>query len=197
MKARPAPVAATSLEGTPQMQTKPFSCMGFTKRAALCLLGLVPARAAADFGPHRLRLYSTHTFKHIDIVYKIGGEPVDGALERLTHFLGDRCNARELPFDPALFDVLTSLAHKVGRDEAEFQVICGYRSPETNEMLRATTTGVARGSLHMQARAIDIRLPGTPTAVLRDAAIALGLGGVGYYRRSDFIHVDTGPVRRW
>ena len=182
------------------MQIKPFSNKGRVRRAcfaALCLLASTPGRAVSNSDTCHLRLYNTHTGKRIDTVCRIGAGPVPEALAALDHFLGDHCNERELPFDPALFDLLAELAHKVGRDAAEFQVICGYRSPETNEMLRATRTGIAKRSLHMQARAIDIRLPGTPTDQLRDAAIALRRGGVGYYRASDFIHVDTGPVRRW
>ena len=128
---------------------------------------------------------------------RIGEGPLAGALEQLKGFLRDHRNANERAFDPALFDILRQLAHSVGRDDAEFQVISGYRSPASNEGLRATRNGVAKNSLHMQARAIDIRLPGTATATLRDAAIALRLGGVGYYRDLDFIHVDTGRVRTW
>ena len=83
------------------------------------------------------------------------------------------------------------------RPDAEISIICGYRAPATNEYLRAHTTGVAKLSLHMQAEAIDIRLPGLKTSHLRDIALGLGRGGVGYYSSSDFIHVDVGPVRRW
>jgi uncharacterized protein YcbK (DUF882 family) len=85
----------------------------------------------------------------------------------------------------------------VGRANAEIHVLCGYRSRWTNEFLRRTTTGVAKHSLHMQAEVIDIFLPGTNTSVLRDAALDLHRGGVGYYAASNFIHVDVGPVRRW
>ena len=131
------------------------------------------------------------------MVYRNGDIPVPGALEQLDGFLCDHRNGEGHVFDPALFDVLSSLAQRVGRSDAEFQVISGYRSPESNETLRATRFGVAKHSLHMLAKAIDIRLPGTSTAKLRDAAIAMGLGGVGYYRDLDFIHVDTGRVRRW
>jgi uncharacterized protein YcbK (DUF882 family) len=85
----------------------------------------------------------------------------------------------------------------VGRPEGEIQIICGYRTPWSNEFLRQHSSGVAKQSLHMQAEAIDIRLPGTKTSALRDAALALHRGGVGYYSRSDFVHVDVGRVRRW
>jgi uncharacterized protein YcbK (DUF882 family) len=81
--------------------------------------------------------------------------------------------------------------------DAEIHVVCGYRAPWSNDFLRRTTTGVAKNSLHMQAEAIDIQLPGTKTSVLRDAALALHRGGVGYYAASNFIHVDVGRIRRW
>jgi uncharacterized protein YcbK (DUF882 family) len=89
------------------------------------------------------------------------------------------------------------LAAAVGRRGAEIQIICGYRTPKTNEFLRAHTAGVAKHSLHMQAKAIDIRLPGTDILELRKAALSLHRGGVGYYPRSGFIHVDTGRVTQW
>jgi uncharacterized protein YcbK (DUF882 family) len=164
-------------------------------RSILSAALALPAGAASS--DRHLRLYNTHTFQRVDLVYHTGDAPVPEALGRLQTFLCDHRNGGQRPFDPALFDILRDLAHKVGRDEAEFEVISGYRSPETNATLCATRPGVAKHSLHMQARAIDIRLPGTPTARLRDAAIAMKRGGVGYYRDLDFIHVDTGPVRRW
>jgi uncharacterized protein YcbK (DUF882 family) len=164
---------------------------------ALLFSCCVYGHAAVVAPTSRIRLYNTHTGKRLDLVYRIGDVFVPAALAELECFLGDYRNGHGHPFDPALFDVLSDLAREVGRNDAEFHVISGYRSPETNEMLAATRTGVAKHSLHMQARAIDIRLPGTPTAKLRDAAIGMRRGGVGYYRALDFIHVDTGPVRRW
>jgi len=98
--------------------------------------------------------------------------------------------------DLELLDTLAELRAMTG-SRAEFQVVSGYRSPKTNEMLRNSSSGVAKRSLHMQGRAIDIRLSGYDTAKLRKAALSLGRGGVGYYARSDFIHVDTGRVRTW
>lgn len=168
-----------------------------TLAAALLLLAPAAAGGVATAHAHHLRLYNTHTCERVDLVYRIGDATVPEALEQLQCFLCDHRNGDQHPFDPALFDILRDLAHLVGRDDAEFQVISAYRSPQTNATLCATRPGVARYSLHMQARAIDVRLPGTPTDQLRDAAIALHRGGVGYYRDLDFIHVDTGPVRRW
>jgi len=86
---------------------------------------------------------------------------------------------------------------QVGRPGAEIDIVCGYRTPTTNESLRARTAGVAKNSLHIQAQAIDLRVPGINTLTLRRAALALARGGVGYYPHSDFIHVDTGRVRQW
>lgn len=98
--------------------------------------------------------------------------------------------------DPELLMVLAKLQNEVGV-AGPFHVISGYRSPKTNAKLRADGRGVAKKSLHMQGKAIDIRLPGCELATLRDAAISLKAGGVGYYAKSDFIHVDTGRVRYW
>jgi len=96
-----------------------------------------------------------------------------------------------------VFDLLHDLSVKLGHAYAEIDVICGYRSSWSNEFLRAHGHGVARHSLHMQAMAIDIRIPVVQTLAVRDAALAMRRGGVGYYPKSDFVHVDVGRVRRW
>jgi uncharacterized protein YcbK (DUF882 family) len=116
---------------------------------------------------------------------------------QLDRFLRDSVTGNVHHFDPHLFDVLFDLITASGHSDAEIQVICGYRAPQTNEFLRTHTSGVARNSLHMAAEAIDIRVPGIRTSRLRDTALALGRGGVGYYPTSDFIHVDVGRVRHW
>jgi uncharacterized protein YcbK (DUF882 family) len=146
---------------------------------------------------YRLRMYQTHTNEHIDLVYRRGTAYVPAALEQLDRFLRDHRTGEIHHFDPRLFDLLSDLTRSVGRPNAEINIICGYRTPWSNEFLRRTTAGVAQHSLHMQGEAIDIRLPGVNTAMFRNRAIALGRGGVGYYRDSDFIHVDVGRVRRW
>ena len=145
----------------------------------------------------RLRLFHTHTGERIDIVYRRGDAYLDDALAKLDHFLRDHRTSQELHYDPRLFDLLADLTAAAGKPDAEIAVICGYRSPWSNEFLRARTAGVAKHSLHMQARAIDIRLPGVSALDLRDAALSLHRGGVGYYPRSGFIHVDTGRVTQW
>ncbi len=146
---------------------------------------------------HRLRLFNIHTQEHIDIVYREGDDYVPEAVDQLNHFLRDTRTGAVHEFDPKLFDLLTDLTASVGQPDAEINVLCGYRTPETNRMLRRRSRRVAKHSLHMQAMAVDIRLPGVSTKELREAALSLERGGVGYYRRRQFIHVDVGPVRRW
>ena len=163
------------------------------------LLCLCPFAGAEETSAqsYRLRFFHTHTGERLDIVYRIGSQYVTEALDRLDYFLRDHRTGDMHHYDPRLFDLLNDLTASVGRAGAELNVVCGYRSPWSNEFLRTHTFGVARNSLHMQAEAIDIRLPGVKTSVLRDAALTLQRGGVGYYPNSDFIHVDVGRVRRW
>ncbi len=146
---------------------------------------------------HLLLLYNTHTGERINIVYRRGELYVADALAKLDYFLRDHRTGDVRHFDPRLYDILSDLAASVGRPGAEIDIICGYRTSSTNESLRAHTTGVAKNSLHIQAEAIDLRMPGIDTLKLRKAALALRRGGVGYYPHSDFIHVDTGRVRQW
>ena len=163
------------------------------------LLGVASLTPAADLGaqPYHLRFFHTHTGEHLDVVYRVGSHYVPEALDQLDHFLRDHRTGDVHHYDPRVFDVLNDLLASVGRSGAEINVICGYRSPWSNEFLRTHTPGVALHSLHMQAEAIDIRLPGVRISLLRDAALHLHDGGVGYYAKSNFIHVDVGRVRRW
>jgi uncharacterized protein YcbK (DUF882 family) len=148
---------------------------------------------------YHLRFYNTHTNERIDLVYRRGESYLTEALSKLDRYLRDVRSGEVHHFDPHLFDLLYDLTVSLNDAGGEIDVICGYRTPETNEFLRTRSahTGVAVHSLHMQAEAIDIRLPGVPTTAVRDAALRLQRGGVGYYRDSNFVHVDVGPVRRW
>jgi len=148
---------------------------------------------------YRLRFFNTHTNERIDIVYRRGETYIQEALAKLDHYLRDVRSGTVHHFDPHLFDLLYDLTASVNDAGGEIDVICGFRTPETNEFLRSrsTNSGVAVHSLHMLAEAIDIRLSGIATAAVRDAALRLQRGGVGYYRASDFVHVDVGPVRHW
>ncbi len=164
----------------------------FTLGSALFAQG-----AESGVQAYRLRFFHTHTGERLDVVYRIGDQYIPEALDKLDRFLRDHRTGDIHHYDPRLFDLLNDLTASVGRAGAELHVICGYRSPWSNEFLRTHTVGVAQHSLHMEAEAIDIRLPGLKTSAFRDAALALHRGGVGYYAKSDFIHVDVGRVRRW
>lgn len=148
---------------------------------------------------YRLRLYHTHTSESLNIVYRRGDDYVPSALAQLDNFLRDHRTGDVRHFDPRLFDLLYDLTHSLQAAGGEIDVICGYRTPRSNEFLRTRSahSGVALHSLHMEAEAIDIRLPDVPTAAVRDAALRLRRGGVGYYSASNFVHVDVGRVRHW
>lgn len=164
------------------------------------LLGHADTVSSSPAGrEYHLRFYHTHTRERLDIVYRRGDQYIPEALDQLDDFLRDHRTGDVRHFDPRLFDLLHDLTASLGDSNGEIDVICGYRTLRSNEFLRTRSphTGVARHSLHMQAEAIDIRLPGIPTSELRDAALRLHRGGVGYYRSSDFVHVDVGRVRHW
>jgi uncharacterized protein YcbK (DUF882 family) len=161
-------------------------------------VGDSPVGPSSQPGKERvLRLYNTHTGERIEIVYRRGELYVPDALAKLDHFLRDHNTGDVRHFDPRLYDILSDLTASVGKPAAEIEIVCGYRTPSTNETLRARTTGVAKNSLHIQAEAIDLRVPGIDTLKLRRAALVLQRGGVGYYPHSNFIHVDVGRVRQW
>ena len=154
--------------------------------------------ASIGSGPeYRLRLFHTHTGERLDIVYRRGESYVPVALVRLDEYLRDHRTGAVLAYDPGVFDLLHDISAKLGRPDGEIDVVCGYRSPWSNEFLRTHGHGVALHSLHMEAKAIDIRIPGVESSNVRDVALALHRGGVGYYAKSDFVHVDVGRVRRW
>jgi len=164
----------------------------------LIMLMLLFSRTTASSidSQRQLDFYHTHTKDSLSIVYHDGSNYVPAALEQINNFLSDFRNGAVHAIDPATLDILFRLRAHFG-GAATFEIISAYRSPETNAMLRAKGRDVARRSLHMEGKAIDARLRGVDTTSLRDAAIALQLGGVGYYRESNFVHVDNGRVRTW
>jgi uncharacterized protein YcbK (DUF882 family) len=134
----------------------------------------------------------------IDVVYRVGDTYIPEALDQLSSFLHDSHNDEVKDYDPRTFDVLHTILAKLDRSSSMIEILSAYRTQETNDALRASgTTNAAEHSQHIEAKALDIRVPGVPAANLRDAALSLGAGGVGYYPKSQFIHVDTGPVREW
>ena len=165
--------------------------------AAVPLLLALPRRVlAAPDGDRRLLLFNTHTGELLDTHYYRDGGYDTIELGRLDWVFRDHRTSEVLPIAERLFDLLHELAADARR-EPRYEIISGYRSPATNAMLAATTGGVSSRSLHMQGRAIDVRLTGHPTAELRDLALARQAGGVGYYPSSDFVHLDLGAVRSW
>jgi uncharacterized protein YcbK (DUF882 family) len=162
--------------------------------AVAALLGPRDARAAA--APRRMSFVSTHTDESLSVVYWADGSYEPEALREIDHILRDYRQDAVKRIDPRLIDLLHALRTRL-RSDSPFHVISGYRTPQTNAMLHQRSHGVASHSLHVDGRAIDIRLPGTSLDTLHRAALALRRGGVGYYRASDFVHVDTGSVRFW
>ena len=144
----------------------------------------------------RLALRNLHTPESLDLEFFRGGAYVPEALAALQGLLRDYRNDEQHAIDPKLFDYLYDVALQM-RTDPVFSVISGYRSLETNELLRERSSGVARRSLHLEGRAIDVRLAGVDCADLAHGALALSRGGVGYYRKSDFVHLDTGAFRTW
>jgi uncharacterized protein YcbK (DUF882 family) len=180
-----------------------FKRIFFAGAAAFALLAASLSASAADVSKvasptqYRLRLYNLHTDERIDVVYRVGNRYLPGAVAELDHFLRDHRTGAEKAYDVREFDLLHDLMARLGRPDSEIDIVCGYRTPETNTYLREHTQGVALHSEHIQAKAIDIRVPGVPTAEVRDAAMAMHRGGVGYYAQSNFVHVDVGPIRHW
>jgi uncharacterized protein YcbK (DUF882 family) len=165
--------------------------------AAPVALLVTPLRSwASAVEVRNLTLHNTHTGESLRVTYAQAGAYEPTALTQLQYLLRDHRNGEEHPIDPALYDYLHEVAVLADRTP-EFEVISGYRSPATNAMLHARSNGVAQKSLHLDGKAIDIRLVGSDIGKVRQLALGLGRGGVGYYRESNFVHLDTGRVRSW
>lgn len=173
-----------------------------SRRRVLRLFGWAALSIAMPFSPaawasapRSVSLHHAHTGERFDAVYFADGEYLPDAVAELSRILRDFRTDEVCAFDARLFDTLYLLNVALG--EGTYEVISAYRSPKTNQMLRQQSKRVARDSLHVSGRAIDVRLAGRDTRQLRDAALALRDGGVGYYARSNFVHLDTGPFRTW
>lgn len=145
---------------------------------------------------NRLSLHNLNTQERLDVEFRQGRDYDRRALRALNYLLRDWRQGEVLAIDPRLFDMMAELAARVGQPP-RFEIVSGYRSPQTNAMLRRNGVGAAKHSLHMVGQAIDLRLKGTKLSALRQAAIDSQAGGVGYYARSRFVHIDTGDVRSW
>jgi uncharacterized protein YcbK (DUF882 family) len=164
--------------------------------AGVSLAGRSGTLFAAEPDSRRITFTNLHTGEHLDTEYFRHGEYVDAALQQIEKVLRDFRNGGSHAMDPKLMDYLVDVAARV-EAKPQFSVISGYRSPETNEKLRAKSSGVSEHSLHMQGRAIDVRMSGVDCAKLAASALELKRGGVGYYRASNFVHLDTGAFRTW
>ncbi|XCN72632.1 MAG: DUF882 domain-containing protein [Candidatus Electrothrix aestuarii] len=186
------------------MKRRSFLLLGAKTAAGILLTQTAPVWAGIarisgvteEHTPRTLSFYHTHTREQLDITYAIGETYNQEALDALNLYLRDFRTAEVHPIDPALLDILWTIQQKMGCTSC-YEVISGYRSPATNSQLHSKSKGVAKRSLHMQGMAIDVRLTGQQTNKLRDCAISLKAGGVGYYAASDFVHIDTGRVRTW
>ena len=177
-------------------------CHNAARRGALRVFGWAALSLALPFAPtawaaapRSVSLYHTHTGEKLSLVYFEGGDYVPEALASLNNMLRDFRTGEVCEFDARLFDTLYAVNLACG--EGTYEVVSAFRSEQTNRMLRQQSKRVAKDSLHVSGRAVDVRLAGRDTRRLRDAALALQQGGVGYYPRSNFVHLDTGPVRTW
>jgi uncharacterized protein YcbK (DUF882 family) len=187
------------------IQTQELNRRGFLRLGAGVTAGLMatpllaaPIKGQAVSGERSISLYNLHNGESLKTVYWQDGVYIPEAMKRINYILRDRRNGEVEHMDPRLIDLLAQLYAKVD-GKKPFHVISGYRSPNTNSYLRKVSAGggVAKKSLHMQGRAIDIRLPKVSVKHLHNAAVHMKKGGVGYYPNDGFIHVDTGRVRYW
>lgn len=186
----------------PEMGRRRFLSFGLAAASALILPTVFAAPRSAEAAiptgssVRRLNLHNVNTRENFNDVYWANGAYRQDALRKLDVLLRDHRAGAVQKFDPRLFDILSQLHGRMGSSEP-FQVICGYRSRKTNAVARRRSRGVAKDSYHTRAMAIDVHLPGHDLKGLMQEAKQLHAGGVGYYPRSNFVHVDTGPVRTW
>ncbi len=139
---------------------------------------------------------NSHTGESFSGVYRVGDKYLPDAFERINYVLRDFRTSEVFPMDPYIIDLLSHIHRETDAGDP-FHILSGYRSPKTNSMLHRKTSGVAKNSFHMYGQALDIRLPKHSTKKIRNVAKSLKTGGVGYYPRSNFVHIDTGTVRSW
>ena len=159
--------------------------------------GLIkPALAVPQGGAHRVYFRNNHTGESFNGVYRVGNKYLPEAFDQISYVLRDYRNGEIFPIDPRTIDIIYVVQRMLEANEP-FQVLSGYRSPKTNAALARVSYGVARHSLHMTGQAIDIRMQNTSSHKIRNCATDLHAGGVGYYPRSNFVHIDSGSFRTW
>jgi uncharacterized protein YcbK (DUF882 family) len=179
------------------MSRRKFLALGAITAGA----GIFPRQALSSFadarrGERSLAFYNTHTGERLNVVYWAQGQYLSEPLAEINYILRDHRTDQIKSIDQELLNLLFALRTELNTKQP-FHIISGYRSPQTNAFLHTTSSGVADNSLHLSGKAIDIRTPGRSLSVLRKAAVALKGGGVGYYPKSDFVHIDVGRVRYW
>jgi len=182
------------------MNRRSFLALGAKAAVGLYLAQAAPAWAnipsSLSKKTRTLAFYHTHTHERLNITYAKSGEYDQEALAKINTYLRDFRTSEVYPIDPGILDILWTIQKKMCCNST-YEVISGYRSPKTNQKLRKKSNGVAKRSLHMKGQAIDVRITGEKTKTVRDCAISLKSGGVGYYAKSNFVHIDTGRVRSW
>jgi uncharacterized protein YcbK (DUF882 family) len=172
--------------------------LGLSMAGCASLIAARPAAALSypSMAARELRLYNVHTAESLTAIYWRDGTYIPEGLAQISYHLRDFRTGGIKPIDPRLLNTLHQLTNSV-EYTGRVNVISGYRTPATIAMLAARSEKVAQNSFHIRGQAIDIRMPGLATTGLRDTALALSQGGVGYYPESDFVHLDTGPIRAW
>jgi uncharacterized protein YcbK (DUF882 family) len=184
------------MDVTPHLAPSRRRLLGLAAPLALALAGLPTREAEAALRERSLVMHHTNTGETLKTVYWADGVYRRDSLAAVNRLFRDWRQNEVHSIDPKLLDLLWALRGRL-ETRSPIQVLCGYRTPETNAMLRRMHRGAARNSLHLVGMAVDLRVPGRSLGQLRAAATSLKGGGVGYYPRSDFVHVDTGPVRYW
>ncbi len=154
------------------------------------------AGTASGGSSRRVSFRNTHTNESFSGVYRIGNKYLPDAFDRINYVMRDHRTGEAFPIDPRVMDIIYSV-HQMTGNHTPYDVLSGYRCPQSNAGLRKASGGVAKNSLHMTGQAIDLRMPNYSTSRLRDLAKSLRAGGVGYYSRSNFVHMDSGDVRYW
>jgi len=170
--------------------------LGLSGAAVVTLLPNTAQASRSTHGVKDLGFYNLHTGERSQGSFWVDGQYQSDKLTEFNQVLRDHRQNLVAPMDKRLFEYLYKLQATLD-NHAEIHVISAYRSPKTNQMLASRSNGVAKKSFHMKGMAMDIALPGVTTKQLRDAAVSLKLGGVGFYPRDGFVHLDCGPVRRW
>lgn len=164
--------------------------------ASIVPLGFAKSAEASAGKSWRVSFRHTHTGESFNGVYRVGNKYLPDAFERMNYVLRDFRTGEAFPMDPRVIDLLCVVQRRTGQ-KRPMEILSGYRSPKTNNRLHHKTSGVARNSLHMYGQALDISMKDFSSRRIQKIALDLNAGGVGYYPRSDFVHIDTGAVRSW